>query len=523
MRRPSTWILLCVSLACSAGCQPSAASRPPRLAPAGELRVLLPFRPDTLNPNISFDEMAYVVGRNVFSQLLALNESGRLLPELAASWSISPDGLIYTFHLRQNVRWHDGVPLTSADVRWTLEAIARDGVARDALAPVEAIETPDWFTVRVRLRHPWAPFASNLAGFGMFILPRHRYEQGDWRRNPANDAPIGSGPFRFVRRDEAGTIVLEANESYFRSGPYVRRLLFLVAPPGELDVRRLAEQADVSAIRPADFDPTQPLPPPLASRALPSSARTYLAFNLRRPPLDDVLVRRAIASAIDRLSLVLDALHGQAAPAVGWYTPDVEWAYNAEARVPDYDLDAARRLLARARRARRLDSPLRFTLSAPSVPPYPAIARQIQQHLERAGIALDVELRSVSELTHQVLGNADFDLALVNGTQGPDPDSLRTRFLADTAAGAYIGYRNPAFREAVERGARTLDYAERATAYYRAQEILAEDVPFVPLVEHVKVIVYNRRVSGLPELEAQELVGAFDFSLVKVDAGSSPP
>jgi peptide/nickel transport system substrate-binding protein len=508
MRRARSWILLCASLACSAGCQPSAASRPPRLLPEGELRVFLPSRPDTLNPNISFDEMAYVVGRNVFSQLLALNESGRLLPELAASWAISPDGLIYTFYLRQNVRWHDGVPLTSADVRWTLEAIARDGVARDALLPVEAIETPDRFTVRVRLRHPWAPFASNLAGFGMFILPRHRYEHGDWRSNPANEAPIGSGPFRFVRRDEAGTIVLDANENYFRSGPYVRRLLFRIAPPAELDTSLLAEQGDVAVIRPADFDPKQPPAPPLTSRTLPSSARTYLAFNLRRPPLDDLRVRRAIASAIDRLALVLEALQGQAAPAVGWYTPDVEWAYNAEARVPDYDLAAARRLLAEARRARRSGAPLRFTLSAPVLSPYPAIARQLQQQLARAGIALDVELQSVFELTSRVFGNADFDLVLVNGIQGPDPDSLRTRFLADTASGAYIGYRSPAFREAVERGARTLDYAERAAAYYRAQEILAEDVPFVPLVEHVKVIVYNQRVSGLPQLEAQELVGA---------------
>jgi ABC-type transport system substrate-binding protein len=140
----------------------------------------------------------------------------------------------------------------------------------------------------------------------------------------------------------------------------------------------------------------------------------------------------------------------------------------------------------------------------------------VREQFATVGVALDVVRLSLTDWPKRTLVDRDFDFTIVAGQQGPDPDQLRRRLLASTETGAYIGYDDPEFREAVERGARVVSVSERAAAYQRAQEILARDVPVIPLVEAVKVVVHHRRVSGLPQLEARGLVGIFDFSLVKL-------
>jgi peptide/nickel transport system substrate-binding protein len=508
--------LMVVALAFVASrCGPPAAfSTPSR---TGEFRVLIPARPASLNPNLALDEFASVVGRSIFSHLVTLNESGRVLPELAQSWSVSPDGRVYTFALRPDVKWHDGAALTAADVQWTFETVAKDGVGRDAFGAVERIEAPDPLQVRVTLRYPWAPFISEVALFGTAILPRHVYAGTDWRTNPANERPIGTGPFRFAGWRDADTLVLEANTSYFRPGPFVERVVFLVTPP-EVAARKLLEgEADFSVTRPPHLKVSGLIPSSLVVKPLPTSARYYLAMNLRREPFKDVRVRRALASAIDRRKIVKEALEGFGAPAVGWYTPDVDWAYNPDARVPEYDAAAASRLLDAAdlRRGARGER-VRVSMVMPNATVLGELGRVVATQLAGVGIGVDVLALPTSEWAKRVVAEHDFDLAIIGGAQGPDPDALRQRFSSRTATGAYIGYASAEFEDAVERGARTLDLAQRAAAYYEAQEILARDVPVVPLVESVKVIIHNARVSGLPQLEARALVGWFDFSLVRV-------
>jgi peptide/nickel transport system substrate-binding protein len=510
-------VLLCAASALACGPSDASTARPPR---AGEFRVLIPGRPSTLNPNVRLDEVTLLLGRSIFSQLLALNEGGRLLPELAESWSVSPDGRVYTFTLRQDVRWHDGVPFSSADVQWTLQTMKKEGYGgKDVLAPVVTIDAPDPATVVITLEHAWAPFAADLAGAGLSILPRHVYQDGDWKTHPANERPVGTGPFKFGRWINADTLALDANEDYFRSGPYVERVVFTVVPAEDISGRLLRGEADYSVVRPPDIDFETP-PSPLVARTLPSSSRYYLAFNLRRPPFNDVRVRRAMAMAVDRIEVVSHALRGVGAPAIGWYTPDVEWAYNGHARVPEFNVRKAQRLLDAAGFARR---GARFiaTLVVPNSPHLQAIADVLRSQFAGVGITVAVDEVPTSEWVRRTLTQHDFDLAVVAGQQGPDPDQLRRRFLASTETGAYIGYDAVEFREAVERGARMVSVTDRAAAYHRAQEILARDVPIVPLAESVKVVVHNRRVSGMPQLEARGLVGSFDFSLVKIDTRSA--
>jgi ABC-type transport system substrate-binding protein len=224
---------------------------------------------------------------------------------------------------------------------------------------------------------------------------------------------------------------------------------------------------------------------------------------------------------VNRPEIIQQAIGGLGAPAIGWYTPDVEWAYNTAARVPDFDLDAAQRSLRAAGLPLRGGHRLRASLIVANAAHHREIGMTLRRQFAAIGVRLDVEPVATPELPKRVIESRDFDLALLAGGQGPDPDQLRRRFLADTESGAFIGYDAADFREAVERGARAVDVADRAAAYHRAQEILARDVPFIPIAESVKVVVHSRRVSGLPQLEARGLVGVFDFSLVKLGPRSA--
>jgi peptide/nickel transport system substrate-binding protein len=353
------------------------------------------------------------------------------------------------------------------------------------------------------------------------ILPKHLYEGRDWRTNPANDAPVGTGPFKFSRWLSSNTLALDANAQYFRPGPFVERVVFSAVSPDEIWPQLLSNGADYSVTRPTSLEMNGPAAERLAIRTLPSSARYYLAMNLRTSALADVRVRRALAAAIDRDEIVRKGMSGVGAPAIGWYTPDVEWAYNAQARVPEFDpaasvrlLDAARFLPGRGGAAR-----VSLNLIVADAAPVREMSVVLRNQLARVGVELNATVVPLGELPKRVIGDRDFDLAIMSGSQGPDPDALRRRFLATTTFGAAIGYTSGRFADAVERGARSIDLGERAAAYREAQQVLAEDVPFIPLVESVKVVLYNRRVSGLPQLEARGLVGGFDFSLVRVADG----
>lgn len=509
--------LLLLALA-TLGCRSEAGTPQAAARPSGEVRILIPAQPATLNPDLELDEAAGVIGRNVFSHLVTVTESGHVIGELAEDWHISDNGLTYTFRLREGVYWHDGTPLGADDVRWTYEQVARDGWAREALTSVARMECPDDRTFVMHLKHRWAPMLTELAGFGLSILPRHVYGDADWRSHPANHQPIGTGPFRFVALRD-GRYELAANPRYFRPGPFVERLVFEPVTSSAHAYDQLENGAAHYSLLPPPLDRMNDEPARnVRVRVLPSSGRIYAAFNHRRPLLGDARVRRAIASAIDRLGLVDQVMRGRGAAAIGWYTPAVDWAYNANARVPDYDPDAASQLLDSAglTRPRRRGATLSVVTFAAD--PFPAVAQHVAGALDALGFATRVDAVAPGDMPRRVLANRDFDIVVLTGAHGPDPDAMRQRF-APLGDANYLGYESAAFREALDAGAASNDRATRARAYFRAQEILAADVPFVPLVEAVKVIAHHERLYGLPQLESQDLVGLLDFSLVRLDGG----
>jgi peptide/nickel transport system substrate-binding protein len=495
-----------------AGCAQQAA--PPRGVKGGDGTLRLSFvgEPLTLNPNLGPDEGALVVTQNLFNRLVSLAADGNVIPELAESWDESDDGLTFTFHLRSGVRWHDGRPVTAEDARVTLQRVMQESANRAVATRIEEVTTPDATTVVVRLAKPWAAFLPSFAWFGTSILPAHVYGVAAWADHPANTQPVGTGPFKLKTWERGKRIVLEKNDDYFGPGPYVDELEYLFAETADDSVDMLLEgRADLLVGGPpADRLAALMSWPLLQVLTAPAAGRTYLAFNLRRPPLDDVRVRRAVNMAIDRRAIVDEALGGLGAPAFGFYTPTVGWAYNGRARAPSHDPAGARRLIATA--AARGYVP---TLLCSTVGSGARLAGEIARQLAAVGLRIRTRCVPLSEYFTLLFEKNDFDFAVMAGSQGPDPASLTTRFASDGAS-QVMGYVNPELDAVLARGAGSSDMAVRTAAYFRAQEILAQDLPIAPLVENVRVTVSRVGVRGLPQEDARGLVPEFAYNLVRL-------
>lgn len=474
----------------------------------GDFRVLLPSEPVDLAPNSVRDEIAQLIAPNLYNRLVMLDSDARLHPDLAASWDVSPDGRRYTFHLRRGVRWHDGHPFEADDVQWTLESLqGKPSFAAEALRRIDRVETPDEHTVTVHLREPWAPFLSTLADIGAFILPRH-----------GRPGVIGTGPFELAEWIPGKRIVLTANRSFFRPGPFLDRVIYTFeADPGRGPGLLASGQVDYVVMRPSlSLFPRLARDERLRVFTSPSDGRYYLAFNLRRKPFDDLRVREAVNRALDRPALLEHALHGYGAPGYGLYTPAVAWAYDPEAQAPALDLDRARALLDAA--GLRPDSEgvrLETVLLCGALAPFQDIAREVASQLREAGIAVRVETVPVRQWMERALRHHDFDLTLIGGGHGPDPENLNVRF-GSRGTSQIMDYVNPELDAALAEGARTVDLARRARAYFRVQRILAHDLPIAPLAEAVNVTLCRREVMGLPRMEARGLVPENELSLVRV-------
>ncbi|KAF1021719.1 MAG: Oligopeptide-binding protein AppA [Paracidovorax wautersii] len=217
--------------------EPDAATRPANAAQAavrgGTLIAVVTPEPPTLVSAFSASAPVAIVASKLFDGLMRIGADLELVPELAQSWSVAPDGLSITLKLRRDVKWHDGQPFTSADVRYSMLEIWKKihPHGKVAYSNVTDVSTPDPYTAIIRLNAPSPVALFALNNTSSPVLPRHLYEGTDLLRNPANVKPVGTGPFRFKEWIRGDRIVLERNPDYWEKGrPYLDGLVFRIIP-----------------------------------------------------------------------------------------------------------------------------------------------------------------------------------------------------------------------------------------------------------------------------------------------------
>jgi peptide/nickel transport system substrate-binding protein len=421
----------------------------------------------------------------IYDSLVWKDETGTI-PWLAQTWRVSTDGTAYTFRVRPGIVWHDGRPLTARDVQFSFEYYRAHPFAWVDTGVVAAAVAEDALTVTIRLRRPFAPFLTDIAGI-VPIIPEHVWKNvQEPERAQTLAVAVGSGPYRLVDyRPAAGAYRLRANARYFRGRPIVDEIQYLLVAPERQMLAVHSGEVHAAMTDAEDVARAFAGHPYLRVWHTAPLSVARLLFNLREPPFDRKTARQAVAYAVNRLQLMLTMTRGAGVPgSPGLIAPTDPW-YDGSIRAYPYDPLRARLL------ARDASLPPRIELlSSPS----PAVLL-IQEMLRSAGI--DVIPRAVDARTRAALiDDGTFQMALTTHIgAGGDPDYLRRWLTGEDANqfGRGSGFADPVYTRLAREQAEATDPARRRALVNRMQAILAEDIPTLALYYRRFTWVYDGR------------------------------
>ncbi|MDB5511598.1 MAG: transporter substrate-binding protein [Enterovirga sp.] len=456
-------------------------------APKTTLAIGMGVEPTGLDPTIAAPvAIREVTWANLFEGLVKLDSSGRVGPLLAKTWEVSADGLVYTFRLQEGVKFHDGTPMTSADVKFSLDrarAPTSTNAQKQIFAPIDAVETPDASTAVVKLKQPSGNFLYFLSWGDAAIVCQKTAETN-------RATPVGTGPFRFKSWARGDRVELVRSPDYWGAKPALESVTFrFITDP----------QAQVAALKAGDIDAFPNIGAPELFADLKTDRRfTAVAGNTEgeivagmnnaKKPFDDVRVRRALMQAVDRKALVDGAYSGFGQPIGSHFSPNHPAFVDLTSVLP-YDPAKAKALLKEA----GYGSGLSITIKSPQMAYASRSAELLSAMLAEVGVELKiVPTEFPAKWIEEVFKAKDYDMTIVAHAEPLDIDIYGRE-------GYYFNYRSEPFRALVAEAARTPDEAARFETYRKAQRLLAEDVPALFLFQLPKLGVWNAKLKGLWE------------------------
>lgn len=472
----------------------AAAALLPREAPQQEkvLVVGSTYDPKTLDPAMSYDIASGMVIQNLYDSLVGYKPgSTELEPKLAERWESNADATEWTFYLRKNVKFHDGTELTADIVKQSIErAKSLQGPPAFLLDVIDRIEVIDKYTVKFILKYPFAPFPS-LATFTLFAPVPPNAQDLDTN-------PIGTGPFKLESWVKGQQVVLVANKEYWRGPPKVDKLIIRIFPdPSSLRIALEKGEVDLAiGIQPSDYQALSQNPN-VKVASVDGLVIEWLGMNLRREPLNNPLVRKAINYAIDYDYILNNILRGTATrlygplpPGVFGYDPEVEkYGYK-------YNPEVAKQLLAQAgypggQGLRELE----LIISTEERPERGEVAALIQSNLKAIGINVKIVDLDWSTFLDRLFG-FEFDMYMVDWFPDyVDPDDWITPLFS--AEGLNIdGYNNTLVNQLALQARQITDPTQRAEIYKQLQKIIVEDAPWAFLYVPKLYVFMNKNVEG---------------------------
>ena len=470
----------------------------------GVLRVAIQSEPKNLNMVLASNTTDNMIDRLIFDPLTTADPKGNIIPALAETvpttenGGISKDGLTVTYHLRKDVKWSDGVPLTSKDVKFSWQAMMNPNnnvVSRHGFDEITSIDTPDDATAILHLKEKFAPIVTAFFGESdspFAIVPEHLLAKySDLNRVPYNNEPVGSGPFKLSEWVKGDHITLVPNAGYYKGAPGLKQIVIHVIPD---------ENTSLNELQTHDID--WMFEPSFATYATLRSMKDILVhynqingyegvqLNTSHPPLDNKDVRLAITLAINKQRLLDVLTFGQQKLATE-DLPDFMWAYNKNVTVNAFDPAKAKQLLAAAGYTAGANGmlskggvPLSLLLvSNSSNATRKKASVLMQQMLHEVGIDVQIKYFDGATLFAPaplgILQTGKFDLGLSGWFAGVDPDNSSNFMSNNVPPGGYnyTRYKNPAMDAAQRQALQNYDLPTRTKAYAQIEELLATDNP----------------------------------------------
>jgi peptide/nickel transport system substrate-binding protein len=468
----------------------------PALAARTDIVLGIRLEPPHLDPTAgAAAAIAEVVYNNVFQGLTRIDRDGSVKPSLAERWDVSEDGKVYTFHLRQGVKFHDGTTFDAEDVKFSLDrARAADSVnpQKGLFEPIETVEVVDPQTVRITLKRPSGNLPFNLGwAAAVIVAPESAADN--------KTQPVGTGPFKLAEWVKGDHVTLVRNDDYWGEPVALEKATFkIIGDPTASFAALMAGDVDAFPLFPAPENVPQFEADPRFTVVVGNTqGKTVLAMNNGRKPFDDIRVRRAISHAVDRQALIEGAMHGYGKPIGSHFVPQDRGSVDLTGKYP-FDPEKARALLKEAGAE---------NLSVQLVLPPPDYARRggevLASQLRNVGISVEIVPMEWAQWLGEVFRNKNFDMTVVSHVEPLDLDI----YARDDY---YFGYRNPEYRALYERFVASTDENERLALLGTLQEKLADDAVNVWLFLLPKIGIWDARLEGLWEntpVPANDLTG----------------
>jgi peptide/nickel transport system substrate-binding protein len=454
-----------------------------------------------MDPALITNSNDYTIAANIYSGLLKFNpKTMEPEPDLAKSWTISPDGLTYTFNLRDNVQWHKGYgQLTARDVKYSFDRIMDAKTKsryRTDFQNVRDVEVVSDHTVKIHFKTPDMSFVRKVLYYRPgYIVNQKAMEalKGNYR-----SGPIGTGPFIFDRWEPGSKTILVANKDYFLGPPKLKKATFLTVNEdavaqlalerGDIDLAVFSSAEDLAGLKALGAVQTGKV---ILQEQL-SLRITYLNINNCKKPFDDIHLRRAVHHAINKDALIAAGFGGLARQASNFLNPGY-FAHKPNVTVYEYSPDKAKKLLAEAGFPKGLDAAMLYY----SGDPWKIYAPIIQEQLREVGIRLNLSMLDRASM-EPLWAKGNFDFLYGNMSRPPDPDIVFSTYFQSTNSPYpnYSCYKNKEVDNLIAQGNRERDAEKRKKIYYQIQDIITQDTPVIPINYGIDFVARRSQVRG---------------------------
>lgn len=472
----------------------------------------LPAEPDTLNPIIATDIYESIINNYIYESLVDRDlDTLELKPKLASTWEISQDGMVYTFKLKEGVKFHDGTPLTAWDFKYAYDRIMDEKVnaphLRNYYRDIKRVEVLDDKTIRFTYSEVYFR-ALEICG-GIPALPRHLFEKSeDFNKSPLGRAPVGTGPYKFVQWVTGQKIVLERNDDYWGNKPQIKKIVYrVITEPASALIELKKRKLDLMSLTPLQWvkqTDSERFNEAFRKEKYYQPNFNYIGWNLRRPYFSDKRVRRALTMMVDRKKILENLLYNLGIIVTG--TAYVNSPYYDKSIEPiPYDPEGARKLLDEAGWVdhdgdgiRDKDGiPFKFEFLITGSEFSNKLATVLKEEFRKAGIEMEIRQLEWATFT-KMLDERNFDAVTLGWSLGVETDPYQIWHSSQTESGSnFVGFNNPEADRIIEEVRRTLDVNRRIELLKRFHAILHEEQPYTFLFCSPTLVAISKRFGNV--------------------------